>query len=91
MERGYAVEISSARMRIRMLSAAVGNEWGWGIEMKSVISRFIKNEAGATAIEYALIGAVISIALIATVGNIGTATVGLFSYVVDTVKAAIGS
>jgi pilus assembly protein Flp/PilA len=33
---------------------------------------FLKNESGATAIEYALIAAGISIAIIATVNGLGT-------------------
>jgi pilus assembly protein Flp/PilA len=40
--------------------------------MRSFIERFLKNESGATAIEYGLIAALISIAIIAGVRNIGT-------------------
>ncbi len=41
-------------------------------EMKTVISRFVKEESGATAIEYALIAAGISIVIVAAVNGIGT-------------------
>ena len=40
--------------------------------MKTLISRFVKDEAGATAIEYCLIAAGISIAIIAVVNGLGT-------------------
>jgi pilus assembly protein Flp/PilA len=40
--------------------------------MKTIISRFVKDEAGATAIEYGLIAAGISVAIIAVVNGLGT-------------------
>ena len=40
--------------------------------MKTLISRFVKEELGATAIEYALIAAGISIVIVAVVNGIGT-------------------
>jgi pilus assembly protein Flp/PilA len=40
--------------------------------MKSLVSRFVKDESGATAIEYGLIAAGISVAIIAVVNGIGT-------------------
>ena len=40
--------------------------------MKTLISRFVKDEAGARAIEYGLIAAGISIAIIAVVNGLGT-------------------
>ena len=40
--------------------------------MKTLVSRFVKNESGATAIEYALLAAGISIAIIAVVNGLGT-------------------
>lgn len=39
--------------------------------MSHVLSRFIKDESGATAIEYGLIAALIGIALIAGAGTLG--------------------
>jgi pilus assembly protein Flp/PilA len=39
--------------------------------MKNLIARFVKNESGATAIEYGLIAAGISLAIIAAVNGIG--------------------
>jgi pilus assembly protein Flp/PilA len=40
--------------------------------MKSVIKSFIKDESGATAIEYGLIAAGIAIAIITAVNGLGT-------------------
>jgi pilus assembly protein Flp/PilA len=40
--------------------------------MKNLISRFVKDESGATAIEYGLIAAGISLAIIAIVNGLGT-------------------
>jgi pilus assembly protein Flp/PilA len=41
--------------------------------MKNLISRFVKDESGATAIEYGLIAAGIAVAIIAAVQSVGTA------------------
>jgi pilus assembly protein Flp/PilA len=38
----------------------------------TVIKRFLRNEAGATAIEYGLIAAGIALAIIAVVNGLGT-------------------
>ena len=40
--------------------------------MKNLIARFAKDESGATAIEYGLIAAGISLAIITVVNGIGT-------------------
>ena len=40
--------------------------------MKNLLSRFVKDESGATAIEYGLIAAGISLAIIAVVNGLGT-------------------
>ena len=40
--------------------------------MTNLISRFVKDESGATAIEYGLIAAGISLAIIAVVNGLGT-------------------
>jgi pilus assembly protein Flp/PilA len=39
--------------------------------MKNLVSRFVKDESGATAIEYGLIAAGISIAIITVVNGLG--------------------
>ena len=40
--------------------------------MKTLVSRFVKDESGATAIEYGLIAAGIAVVIIATVNTLGT-------------------
>jgi pilus assembly protein Flp/PilA len=40
--------------------------------MNNLVSRFVKDESGATAIEYGLIAAGISLAIIAVVNGLGT-------------------
>lgn len=40
--------------------------------MRTFLSRFVKDESGATAIEYGLIAAGISLAIIAVVNGLGT-------------------
>ncbi|QYF86113.1 Flp family type IVb pilin [Brevundimonas sp. PAMC22021] len=40
--------------------------------MTKFVSRFVKDESGATAIEYGLIAALIAVGIIAAVGGIGT-------------------
>ena len=40
--------------------------------MKSLVSRFVKDERGVTAIEYGLLAALISVVIITAVTSIGT-------------------
>jgi pilus assembly protein Flp/PilA len=40
--------------------------------MKTIFSRFLKDESGATAIEYGLIAAIISVGIITVLGNVST-------------------
>jgi pilus assembly protein Flp/PilA len=49
--------------------------------MKTLVSRFVKNESGATAIEYGLIAAGISVAIIAVVQGLGTKLSATFTKV----------
>ena len=49
--------------------------------MKTLFSRFMKDESGATAIEYGLIAAGISVAIIAVVQGLGTKLKGTFTSV----------
>ena len=46
--------------------------------MKNLIARFVKDESGATAIEYGLIAAGISLAIIAAVNGLGSNLNGKF-------------
>ncbi|MEH3090473.1 MAG: Flp family type IVb pilin [Agrobacterium cavarae] len=61
--------------------------------MTNIFARFLKDESGATAIEYGLIAALISVAIIAGAGTVGTQLKAAFDRVgkalVDS-KAATG-
>jgi pilus assembly protein Flp/PilA len=47
--------------------------------MKNLVKRFAKDESGATAIEYGLIAAGISVAIIMTVQALGGTLNGIFT------------
>jgi len=54
--------------------------------MKSLVTRFVKDESGATAIEYGLIAAGISVAIIAVVNGLGSKLNTTFKSVSDNLK-----
>jgi pilus assembly protein Flp/PilA len=54
--------------------------------MKTLFARFVKDESGATAIEYGLIAAGISVAIIAVVNGLGTKLNGSFSSLTGQLK-----
>ena len=56
--------------------------------MKSMFSRFVKDESGATAIEYGLIAALIGVAIIAAVTLTGTKISAIFTKVATTLSGA---
>ncbi len=59
--------------------------------MIAKINSFIQNETGATAIEYGLIAALISVAAIAAMGAMGDALQTLFNTVAGELSNAAGS
>jgi pilus assembly protein Flp/PilA len=56
------------------------------LEMKNLIARFVKDQSGATAIEYGLIAAGISLAIIAAVNGLGTNLNAKFSSINTSLK-----
>ena len=54
--------------------------------MKNFVARFVKDESGATAIEYGLIAAGISVAIITVVQGLGTKLFQNFDYVEKQLK-----
>lgn len=56
--------------------------------MQSLVSRFVKDESGATAIEYGLIAAGIAVAIITVVTSLGTQLDATFGKVRDAIKPA---
>jgi len=54
--------------------------------MKKLVARFVKDESGATAIEYGLIAAGISLAIIAAVNGPGTTLNSKFTGINSSLK-----
>ena len=54
--------------------------------MKNLIARFVKDQSGATAIEYGLIAAGISLAIIAVVNGLGSNLSSKFNSVNSSLK-----
>jgi pilus assembly protein Flp/PilA len=64
---------------------------GWrlhpkGHAMRNMLAKFIKNDSGATAIEYGLIAAGISVAIITVVASLGSALNTTFTSVSTALK-----
>jgi pilus assembly protein Flp/PilA len=57
--------------------------------MRTLFSRFVKDESGVTAIEYGLIAALIAIVIIASVTLVGTDLRLVFTAVSTALAAAI--
>jgi pilus assembly protein Flp/PilA len=54
--------------------------------MKNLVSRFVKDESGATAIEYGLIAAGIAIAIITAVNGVGSKLSSNFGTISSSLK-----
>jgi len=54
--------------------------------MTKIVSRFLKDESGATAIEYGLIAALIAVVVIGAVTAVGTNLSGKFNNIANNVK-----
>jgi pilus assembly protein Flp/PilA len=58
--------------------------------MRTFVSRFAKNDSGAAAIEYGLIAALISVAIIAAATAVGTNLAAVFTAVSTALTGALG-
>lgn len=56
--------------------------------MKTMFSRFLKNESGATAIEYGLIAALVAVAIIPAATLVGGDLDGIFTAVSTELQSA---
>ena len=56
----------------------------------TLVARFLKNESGATAIEYGLIAALISVAIIGGATAVGTSVTDVFEAIDTELQSAIG-
>jgi pilus assembly protein Flp/PilA len=72
-------------LRSRGIFSAHGSKWGKSCVMTKIVA-FLKNESGATAIEYGLIAAGISVAIIAIVNGLGTQLNTTFSSISTQLK-----
>ncbi len=54
--------------------------------MTKLIARFVKDESGATAIEYGLIASGIALAIITAVNGVGTKMSGTFTNIAASLK-----
>lgn len=59
--------------------------------MVNQVMRFVKEDDGATAIEYGLLAALIGAALVATIVQLRTALEGTFSFISSELNSASGS
>jgi pilus assembly protein Flp/PilA len=59
--------------------------------MSKFLSRFAKDESGATAIEYGLIAALIAVVLIAALNTLSTSLNGVFTTTAGKLDSAKGS
>ena len=59
--------------------------------MSNLIARFVKDESGATAIEYGLIAALIALAIMVGASSLGTALNAKFSAIATAVNNAPSS
>ncbi|HJU30832.1 MAG TPA: Flp family type IVb pilin [Hyphomicrobiaceae bacterium] len=56
--------------------------------MQNLFARFVKDESGATAIEYGLIAALIAVGIIAAARGLGSQIGSTFNTVTTTMKSA---
>lgn len=59
--------------------------------MKTLFSRFMNDDSGATAIEYGLIAALIGVGLVAVLGSLSGALNGVFTGAATELNTASGS
>ena len=54
--------------------------------LSAILTRFLRDERGATAIEYAMIASGVGVAIAATVTSLGSSVKGLFTNVSTSLK-----
>ncbi len=57
--------------------------------MIDMIKTFVSDESGATAIEYGLIAALVSVAAVVALGNLGTSLTTIYTTVSNTLNSAV--
>jgi pilus assembly protein Flp/PilA len=56
--------------------------------MKTMFARFVKDESGATAIEYGLIAAIVAVGIIAALGLVKDGLVDIFTQIATALTTA---
>lgn len=59
--------------------------------MKTAIAKFLKDEEGATAIEYGLLAGIVAVGLIAALNSLEGGLTGLFNRIATTLSGLGGS
>ena len=59
--------------------------------MKTLVTRFVKDESGVTAIEYGLIAALVGVAIIVGAGLLGTQLNATFAAIADKLASGVAS
>ena len=57
--------------------------------MKTLVSRFVNDQSGVTAIEYGLIAALIAVVIIASVTLVGTQLTAVFTFISTALTSAL--
>lgn len=60
----------------------------WG-KLNRAVGEFVSDESGVTSIEYALIGSLIAVVIVISVGNVGAAVRQLYDLVETAVVAVL--
>lgn len=82
----YVVIYSKSKDLVTAGISSAAKDHFQGKPMKNLLVRFVKDRSGATAIEYGLIAAGISVAIIAVVNDIGSGLNGKFNTVSTQLK-----
>lgn len=80
--------MGAARQTDRLPDAAGGCPAG-RLAARSALKRFVRDESGATAIEYALIASLIFVVIVTSVSLFGTKTTGMMDMISTTIGGAI--
>lgn len=56
--------------------------------MKYAVQKFLKDEEGATAIEYGLIAGLIAVVLVATLTSVGDQLKAMFNYITESIPSS---
>lgn len=58
--------------------------------MKTIVSRFVRDESGATAIEYGLIAGLVSVVIVTALLALGPRLTGVFTSITNALPTATG-